>query len=317
MRKKWAGLICLLAMLSLLGGCRRGDGRTLVIAEQFGIAYAPLQLMKKQGLLESALPGYRIEWVQMGGPATIREGMLAGNIHVGFMGIGPMLMGVDTGMDWRCFGALSANEVSFVTNRPDVRSLADLGLADRVAILSPGCTQHILLCLAAERELGDLNAFDARLVSLSHPDGMSAMLSGGEIALHVTTPPYADLELESGMHKILTGQEVMGRPFTFICGVADEDFYREHRAAYDAFLKCLRDAIDVLNGDLPAAAQALAPLYGVDEDMLLAAMSYNGTIYGTALSGVDAFAEAMVRLGFLTKAPARADYLFPEAEVLD
>lgn len=317
MRKKWSVLLCLFALFFTLAGCGQGDGRRLVIAEQFGIAYAPLQIMKEQGLLEAALPDYRIEWVQMGGPTAIREGMLAGDIHVGFMGIGPMLMGVDTGMNWRCFGALSANEVSFITNRPDVRSLKDLGPADRVAILSPGSTQHILLCLAAERELGDLNAFDARIVSLSHPDGMSAMLAGGEIALHITTPPYADLELESGMRKILTGQEVMGVPFTFICGVADEDFYRERREAYDALLKCFRDVTDAMNADLPAAAHALFPVYGVDEEMLLSAMGYNGTIYQTALSGVDQFAAAMVRLGFLSKAPARADYLFPEAEVLD
>ena len=277
-------------LLIFVGGCGREKEKTLRIAEQFGVAYAPLQVMKDEGLLEKALPGYTIEWVQMGGPTAIREGMLAGDIDIGFMGIGPMLIGVDTGMDWKCFTALSANEVSFITNRDDIQSLSDIRPSDRIAILSPGCTQHILLCMAAERQLGDLNAFDNQLVSLSHPDGVSAMLAGGEIVLHVTTPPYADLELESGMHKILTGQEVMGGPFTFICGVADEDLYNGDREAYDAFRACLAEAIDSINADLPAAAAALAPVYGVDEEMLLSEMSYNGTIYSTALSGVDAFA---------------------------
>jgi NitT/TauT family transport system substrate-binding protein len=228
-----------------------------------------------------------------------------------------MLIGVDTGMDWKCFTALSANEVSFVTNRSDINSLADIGSNDRVAILSPGCTQHILLCMAAEQQLGDFNAFDTRLVSLSHPDGMSAMLAGGEIALHVTTPPYADLEIASGMHKILTGQDVMGAPFTFICGVADKGLYEGDPVACDAFRACLGAAMDEINADLPAAAERLAPVYGVDAAMLLSEMSYNGTIYSTALSGVDEFAVAMVKLGFLSKAPAREEYLFPEAEVLD
>lgn len=317
MRKKRSIFLCLAALLLSLSGCGRGDERVLRVAEQFGIAYAPLQVMKDEGLLEKALPGYEIEWVQLGGPAAIREGMLAGDIDIGFMGIGPMLIGVDTGMDWKCFTALSANEVSFVTNRADINSLADIGPNDRIAILSPGCTQHILLCMAAEQQLGDFNAFDTRLVSLSHPDGMSAMLAGGEIALHVTTPPYADLELESGMHKILTGQDVMGAPFTFICGVADEDFYAGDRSAYDAFRTCLRAAMDEINADFPAAAERLAPVYGVDADMLLPEMRYNGTIYSMALSEVDEFAAAMARLGFLSKAPAREDYLFPDAEVLN
>ena len=317
MHKKWGIFLCLAVLLLSLSGCGRRDEKTLRIAEQFGIAYAPLQVMKDEGLLEKALPGYKIEWVQLGGPAAIREGMLAGDIDIGFMGIGPMLIGVDTGMDWKCFTALSANEVSFVTNRDDIKSLADIGPGDRIAILSPGCTQHILLCMAAEQQLGDLNVFETRLVSLSHPDGMSAMLAGGEIALHVTTPPYADLELQSGMHKILTGQDVMGAPFTFICGVADEDFYADHRDAYDALRTCLRAAMDEINADLPAAAERLAPVYGVDAAMLLSEMRYNGTIYSTALSGVDQFAAAMAKLGFLSKAPAREEYLFPEAEVLD
>ncbi len=317
MRKKWGLLLCLLAMLPLFGGCGGKDQKTLRIAEQFGIAYAPLQVMKDTGLLERAMPGYEIDWVQLGGPTAIREGMLAGDIDLGFMGIGPMLIGVDSGMDWKCFTALSANEVTFVTNRDDILSLADVDPSDRIAILSPGSTQHILLCMAAEQQLGDMNAFDAQIVSLSHPDGMSAMLAGGEIALHITTPPYADLELESGMRKILTGREVVGGPFTFICGVADQDLYEGDRAAYDAFRACLQEAVDSINSDLPAAARALAPVYGVDEGMLLSAMSYGGTIYATQLSGVDPFAEAMAKLGFLSKAPARENYLFPEAEVLD
>ncbi len=315
MLKKWGILLCLIALLLSTGGCARKDEKTLKIAQQFGIAYAPLQVMQSEGLLEKALPGYRIEWVQMSGPAGIREGMLAGDIDIGFMGIGPMLIGVDTGMDWKCFTALSANEVSFITNRADIHSLSDIAASDRIAILSPGCTQHILLCMAAEQQLGDRNAFDAQLVSLSHPDGMSAMLAGGEIALHVTTPPYADLELENGMRKILTAQDVVGGPFTFICGVADVDLYDERREAYDAFRACLEEAIDSINADLPAAAALLAPVYGVDEQMLLAEMRYGGSIYGTVLSGVDPFAAAMAELGFLKKAPVAEDYLFPEAVV--
>lgn len=309
-------LLCCLAILLLLSGCGQNKKETLKIAEQFGIAYAPLQVMKEQKLLEKALPGVEISWVQLGGPTAIREGMLSGDIDIGFMGIGPMLMGVDTGMDWKCFTALSANEVAFITNRDDIHSLADVKPGQRIAVLSPGCTQHILLCMAAKAQLGDMNAFDTQLTSLSHPDAMSAMLAGGEIALHVTTPPYTDLELQSGMHKILTGQEVMGGPFTFICGVAMNDLYQNRKSLYDAFRDCLQTAIGTINSDLPAAAKALAPLYGVEESMLLEEMRYGGGIYGTALSGVDTFAKAMAELGLLSKALPREAYAFPDAEVL-
>ncbi len=315
MRKRIALLLCVLLLLPLLSACGTKEKTKLTIAEQFGIAYAPIQVMKDEGLLKKALPDVEVEWVQLGGPTAIREGMLAGDIDIGFMGIGPMLLGVDTGMEWKCFSALSANEVSFVTNREDIQSLADITPEDRIAILSPGCTQHILLCMAAEQQFGDPEYFDKQLVSLSHPDALSAMLAGGEIVLHITTPPYADLELENGMHKILTGQEVMGGSFTFICGVANTGLYEKQRNVYDAFLQCLGESIEEINADLPAAAAKLAPVYGIEESMLLSAMSYGGTIYSTKLSGVDKLAEAMVEMGLLTKAPTAEEYAFPDVEV--
>lgn len=310
MRKRILLTILLLLSALLLSGCGAEKPMQLTIAEQFGIAYAPLQIMKEEQLLEKALPGVTVRWVQMGGPTAIREGMLAGDIDVGFMGVGPMLIGVDTGMAWKCFTALSKNEVSFITNRAEVQSLADLKPADRIAILSPGSTQHILLCMAAEQQLHNQAAFDLQLVSLSHPDAMSAMLAGGEIALHVTTPPYAELELASGMHKILTGEQVMGQPFTFICGVAMTDLHERRRDEYDALTQCLAQAMEQLNADLPAAAKRLAPVYGVQEDALLDAMEYDGSIYSPALAGVDRFAAAMAQMGLLSAAPTRAQYAF-------
>lgn len=315
MKKRVALLLLLLCGLPLLSGCGVKEKKTLTIAEQFGIAYAPVQVMKDEGILEKALPGVDIKWVQLGGPTAIREGMLAGDIDIGFMGIGPMLLGVDTGMDWKTFSALSANEVSFITNREDINSLSDIGPDDRIAILSPGCTQHTLLCMAADQLFGDPDHFDRQLVSLSHPDAMSAMLAGGEIALHITTPPYADLELQNGMHKILTGQDVMGGSFTFICGVAMTELYEEHRDAYDAVRQSLSEAMDAINADLKAAARKLAPVYGVDAEMLYQMMRYNGTIYGTTLRGVDKMAAAMVDMGLISKTPAVANYAFADAEV--
>lgn len=62
--------------------------------------------------------------------------MLAGQIDLGFMGIGPALMGMDSGMPWRFAGGLSQNEVALVAGE-GVDSLADFGERDRIAVLSP------------------------------------------------------------------------------------------------------------------------------------------------------------------------------------
>lgn len=300
MRRRNGGagkLLCaLLALACCLGAGCRAERADIVVAQQYGVAYAPLEIMKERGMLEERLPGVRIEWQQFGGPTAVGEGMLAGQIDLGFMGIGPALMGMDSGMPWRFAGGLSQNEVALVAGE-GVDSLADFGERDRIAVLSPGCTQHILLCMAAQLELGDMSAFDSRIVSLSHPDAMNALLSGTEVTAHFATPPYLDMELEAGLHTVITGEEIVGRPFTFISCVAAQPFYEEKREYYTAFLACLEEAVEELRRNPQECAKTLAPLYGLSEEETLRQME--AARYSTRLTGVEPVAEAMYELGFL------------------
>ena len=63
------------------------------------------------------------------------------------------------------------------------------------------------------------------------------------------------------------------------------------------------------------AAGALAPVYGVDADMLYGMMSYNGTIYQKTLTGIEKFAAAMVDMGLISHVPTAEEYAFADAEV--
>ena len=309
------GFILLLSALSLLlplSGCSgKADTGVLNIAEQFGIAYAPLQIMKEQPLLEERLPGVQVNWKQFGGPTAIREGMLAGEVDFGFMGPAPVLMGIDNGMEWKYATGISFNEMAIVVNRPEIQSLRDFTPEDRIAVLSPACTQHVLLCMAAEQEFGDPGYFDNQLVSLSHPDAMNALMSGTEVSAHVATPPYIGMELDEGMHAILTGEEIMGGPFTFITGVAMERFYDERPEQYKAFIAALDEAIAFINDNMDEAVRLLAPVYGIPEDELKAQMTYNGTIYSNRLEGIEKLSDAMQRMGFTKESPRFEDIVFP------
>lgn len=287
------------AAILLTAGCQKQDIKTIGIAEQFGIAYAPLQIMKEQQLLEKRLPDITISWKQFAGPTGIREGMLNGEINFGFMGVAPVLIGIDNGMEWRYATGISSNEVAIVTAREDIKSLKDITPKDRIAILSPACTQHVLLCMLARQQLGDARALDNQLVSMSHPDSVNALISGTEITAHVATPPYITQELNQGMHVMATGEEIMGQPFTFITGVAMEDFYRDHRQYYDAFIDALEEAIDYINNNQEETIRLLAPIYGISEEELAAQMNYNGTIYSSQLKGIGQFSKNMKEMGFI------------------
>lgn len=286
---------------SALAGCGKKEEKAIGIAEQFGIAYAPLQIMKEKRILEEKLPGVAVNWKQFGGPTGIREGMLNGEIDFGFMGVSPVLIGIDNGMKWRYATGISSNQVAVVTSRKEVKTLRDLTEKDRIAILSPACTQHVLLSMLAKQQLGDAHALDNQLVSMNHPDSVSALLSGTEITAHVSTPPYITQELNAGMHVVADGEEIMGRPFTFITGVAMEDFYQNHRDYYDAFLEALQESIDFINDNREESVRLLAPVYGITEEELAEQMDYNGTIYSMELNGVAAFSKEMKDMGFISE----------------
>jgi NitT/TauT family transport system substrate-binding protein len=306
-------ILFLAALLPLSGCADRKGSKELNIAEQFGIAYAPLQVMREQGLLEKALPDVKVNWKQYGGPVPIREAMLAGEVDFGFMGSAPVLIGIDNGMEWKYAAGVSFNQVALVTDRPGINSIRDFADDDRIAVLSPGSTQHILLCIAADQAFGDPNKFDNRIVSLSHPDAMDALIADTEITAHFSTPPYLDKELEHGMKIVTTGEEILGEPFTFITGVTTECFYEENPEEYAAVIGALNAAIDYINGNMEKAVAMLAPIYDVDEAVLRAQMTRNGTIYSNQLIGIDKLAEEMYRIGAIKNPIDLRDAVFPGA----
>ncbi len=309
MKRGLLKLIALIIAASLTAaGCTpketSGSGSRIAIAEQYGLAYAPLQIVKELKLLEKNLPGTVVEWKQLGNTAAIREAMLAGEVDAGFMAIPPFLIGWDKGMPWKIACGLSKSPVGLVTNREEIRSLRDFGDKDRIAVPQPGSVQHILLSMACEKELGDPHKLDNQLVTLAHPEGMSALLSGRDITAHFTAPPYLMKELaEPGMHEVLNGRQAMGGDFTFIAGVTTAAFHDKDPRAYKAFVRSIQEAIDYINNNREKAAAILAEAYKMPEAELLSYLLMEDAAYTTVVEGIEPFAQFMERNGYISKVP--------------
>ena len=121
--------------------------KEITIAEQYGLAYAPLQIMKAKSYFEQLEPDADIEWVRLGNTAAIREAVLAGEVDAGFMGIPPFLIGADNGMKWHLVAGLSVCPLGLVAARGE--DLSDIAPGTRIALPQPGSIQHILLSMAA------------------------------------------------------------------------------------------------------------------------------------------------------------------------
>lgn len=328
-------------------GSESGERPVVIrIAEQHGLAYLPLAIMQVERLLErelavsdSASDGpadvasrtsiasteprtvARVEWVRTGNATMIREAMLSNRLDIGFMGIPPFLIGRDRETGWRLITGLAEAPLGLVTLDPAYRSLNDLGPRDRLALPQPGSIQHILLAMAAEREFGDARRFDDQLVSMGHPEGLSALLAGRDVKAHFTAPPYIFEALESPEASLLLdGRDAFEGRYTFIIGVVAShwDGNPRNAALTATFLRALDRAIYLAETlqdrartdsgdhgatDSPAPdgglLRRLAEFYNLDARTLERHLSHPGIVYTREVHGVERFIERMDRYDYI------------------
>lgn len=291
--------------------CSQKDGEnTIRIAEQFGLAYAPLQIMKEKKILREINPTAKVSWLKLGNTASMREAVLAGDLDIGFMGIPPFLIARDKGMPWKIATGLSSSPLGLVVPAGKYSSLRDFGEKDKIALPQPGSIQHILLAMACEREEGDPALLDSHLLSLKHPDGMNALLSGA-VEGHFTSPPYLFMESDLEEFEILlTGERAMGGPFTFIIGAATEDFYREKPVLYRDFREALRRSINFISENKSETLEILSEAYSMEKGELEDLLYRPEMIFGTSVHGLEEFISFMYRNAYLGKELSPESVLF-------
>jgi len=305
-------MICLL-FIPFLTNCtnHKQDQPSVTIAEQYGLAYAPLQIMKVRKLIEKKVPGIKVNWIKLGNTAAIREAVLGDKVDIGFMGIPPFLIGWDKGMEWKIFTGLSEAKIGLVTWKDNINSLADLKPEDRIALPQPGSIQHILLSMAAEKYLGKSDYFDNQLVSMKHPDGMNALLSKRDVSAHFTSPPYIMMELsQPGMKLILDGKEAMGGDFTFIAGMVTDKFSNTNPEILSAIRSAITESGSFIENNPDKAVEILKDNYSISESSLLSYLTEGSLVYSTEIKGLQKFLTFMKAKDYIDKIPENLNEIF-------
>src|SRR5947207_13290968 len=89
--------------------------------------------------------------------------MIAGQMDIGSGGVGPFVQAIDKGLDWKTLGTLNEMPLYLNCARADIKRLADLKPADRIAMPAIGSMQHVILQMEAEKELGDARSEERRV----------------------------------------------------------------------------------------------------------------------------------------------------------
>jgi NitT/TauT family transport system substrate-binding protein len=115
-------------------------------------------------------------------------------------------------------------------------------------------------------------------------------------------------ELETpGMHEILNGRQALGGDFTFIVGVTTKEFHDSNPEIYEALLKAIDEAIEFMSNNREKKMKILSIQYEMSIEEVEKNLGMEGAGYRTSVSGVDAFAAFMERIGYISKAPKNAE----------
>jgi NitT/TauT family transport system substrate-binding protein len=321
------GLV-LLAGTAATGMTARAEVAEVRIALQYGFGFLPMMVMQHRKLVErqlaaEQLPNVQVTWASLGGGAVMNDAVLSGNLDIATSGITPFitLWAKTRGATAvRAIGSLGTLPLWLNTSNPKIHGLEDIGEADRIAVTAVKISVHaILLQMAAAQRWGsdDYTRLDRYTVTLSQPDGMLALLSkSGEVDAHFTAPPFQYRELASpGIHRIITSDEILGGPATFVVAWTTEAFRKANPLVYKAVAGALQEALDIINTDQAAAAASYRAYAGSDEtngeiaDML----SAPGTSFAMTPQNVMKYVEFMHRIGMVKVKPGSwTDLFFPE-----
>jgi NitT/TauT family transport system substrate-binding protein len=169
---------------------------------------------------------------------------------------------------------------------------------------------------AAEKYgLAEATRFDKYTVSMTHPDGVIALLGGsGAISAHFTSPPFHQRERKDPrIRTIMTSDDVMKGSTTFTMLSTTSTFRDRNPAAVSAVLAALEEANQMIRNDKKMAADVLLSSTsesGFSAEELLEVIDDPAVKFTTTPENVMKYAEFMHRIGTIETLPASWQELF-------
>ena len=278
---------------------------------QSSIGYAPLLVMKDQGLIEKNYGGdIKVNWMEMSNGAEVNEALISGNLDVGSMGVPVAVTGIMAGSPYKIAFGLAAQPYAILSSDDSIKTLSDIG-DNEIAITNINSQPHILLAMAAKKELGDAHALDANLTKLGNADGYTAMLSGA-VKCHMVISPYNFMETtneEANIHELMIDPSVWPADNTALVSVVPEALKNDKPEVYNAIITAVDEANEFIKANPEQTAEILAQGYDASAEDILTWMTDERSSYSSELKGVMNMANFMVEEGFLDEGPASIDEL--------
>ncbi|MGY1812749.1 taurine ABC transporter substrate-binding protein [Blastococcus sp. SYSU D00820] len=223
-------------------------------------------IVKDQGWLEEALPGYDIEWTKFDSGASINTAFVSEAVDIAAIGSSPVARGLSAPLSipyqvtW-ILDVAGDNEALVARDGTGIDSVEDL-VGHKVA--TPfSSTAHYSLLAALDR--AGVDSSQVTLVDLQPQDIVSAWSRGDIDAAYTWLPSLAEIQ-QTGT-TLVTSRELAGdgKP-TLDLGVASTAFIEAHPDAISAWRQVQARALRLIAEDPDAAAEAVARQLGISPE---------------------------------------------------
>ncbi|MDH0305169.1 MULTISPECIES: ABC transporter substrate-binding protein [unclassified Pseudomonas] len=300
------------------------------IAEQFGIVYLLLNVVRDQQLIEKHGKeqgiDIKVDWAQLSGGAAINDALLSGSVDIAGAGVGPLLTVWDRTkgrQNVKAVASLGNFPYYLVSSNPEVKTIADISAKDRIAVPAVGVSvQSRFLQYAAAQQWGDkeYNRLDKYTLAVPHPDATAALLAGGtELNGHFSNPPFQDQALANkNVHVVLNSYDLLG-PNSPTLLFATEKFRKDNPKTYKAFVDALAEAADFAQNDKAAAADTYIRVTKakIDRDTLIKLIDNPQYEFTVTPKNTYKLADFLYRVGAIKNKPESwKDYFFQDERPL-
>jgi NitT/TauT family transport system substrate-binding protein len=265
------GLVTLVLLVSV-SACSdsSSDNMVRIPLGAGGVGFLPLQMMREFNLIEkhaqaAGVDNIEVQWIELGGPAVMNDALLSGSVD--FIAAGPPAFltlwdRTQGSADVHGVAAIASLPMYLNTRAEHLNSLEDLVETDRIAVTAIKVSIPALVMQMYALDQYGIDAveqFDKFTVTMRHPDGVVAMLSGSsEINSHFTSPPFHQRETEDpAIRTIMSSNDVMGGATTFTMLSTTRAFHDSKPDVYGAVLDALQEAQAMIEADPENAADVL------------------------------------------------------------
>jgi sulfonate transport system substrate-binding protein len=283
--------------------------------QQRGLLYIPVDVMVSGGILQQEATKLGLGKVEatataLSGPGPVLDALLSGAADYGTAAL-PSLLTVwertrGSANEVKAVGAVSNGAMTLYTINPNVKTLADFGEQDRIAVPTVRLSFNaMMLQMAAEQLWGDPHRLDHLTVALGHPDAVTALSAGygkATITAHIGVQPFTDRGLKlPGAHAITDSRKVFGGPLTQITLLATKQTRDKNPTLFQAVAKALEEAIRVANADKRQAAALWKEVQKAPEsiDDLVAQLNDPGFEFTSRKQRIAHFTAFLNRVGTL------------------